>query len=195
MANLFDSGNAPTSEPSAFTLGDFVQWKRTDLGADYPNDEYTLTYISLDAQDGSSEFQVEGTASGSDYLFTISSDTSASFLAGHHHWVLEIVRDSDSERIAIDTGRWEVGKDLDVGGTDPRGHAETMINKIESILEGKADSDVSGYSVAGRSLTKMTFEELTVARDYYKAEYGRMVKADLARRGKPTGNTIKVRFS
>ena len=42
-------------------------------------------------------------------------------------------------------------------------------------LEGKADSDVSSYSIGSRSLSKMTPEELTTWRDYYKAEYNREV--------------------
>ena len=69
-----------------------------------------------------------------------------------------------------------------------------MLDKIESILEGKADSDVSSYSIGNRSLAKMTPEELTNWRDYYKAEYNRELRKEQIDRGEGTGNTIKVRF-
>jgi len=195
MANLFDAANAPTTEPTDFVVGDFVQWKRTDLSEDYPNTAYTATYISRDAAGGSHEFQVTGTASGDDYLFTILGTASSNFDAGHHHWHLEIVRNSDSERIVIDQGHWDVNEDIDVNGTDPRTFAEIMVNKIETILKGKADSDVGSYSIAGRSLTKMTFAELEEARDKYMGIYNREKSNEAVKRGKPSPNTIKVRFN
>ena len=46
MANLFDSANAPTVEPEEFTVGDFVQWKRTDIITDYPPASYSAEYVA-----------------------------------------------------------------------------------------------------------------------------------------------------
>lgn len=195
MANLFDAANAPTSEPSNFVVGDFVQWKRTDLSDDYPNTAYTATYVSRDAGGGSHEFSVTGTSSGDDFLFTILGSTSDDFSAGHHKWQLEIVRNSDSERIVVETGHWDINVDMDVNGVDPRSFAQTMVDKIETILKGKADSDVGSYSIAGRSLTKMTFAELEEARDRYMGIFKREQSEEAVKRGKPSPNTIKVRFS
>jgi hypothetical protein len=53
---------------------------------------------------------------------------------------------------------------------------------------------VSSYSVAGRSLTKMTFQELVDARDYYRREVVKHNNDELLKRGKSNGSTIKVRF-
>ena len=195
MANLFDAANAPTTEPTDFVVGDFVQWKRTDLSDDYPNTAYTLTYVSRDAGGGSHEFSVTGTSSGSDYLFTILGSASDGFSAGHHKWQLEIVRNSDSERIVHETGHWDINVDMDVNGVDPRSFAQTMVDKIETILTGKADSDVGSYSIAGRSLTKMTFAELEEARNRYMGIYKREQADEAVKKGKPSPNTIKVRFS
>ena len=69
-----------------------------------------------------------------------------------------------------------------------------MVEKIESILAGKADSDVSSYSIAGRSLTKMSFTELLEARDYYRAEANKEKAASDAKNGRKGVSTIKVRF-
>jgi hypothetical protein len=194
MANLFDSANAPNKEPETIVVGDYLLWKRTDLGSDYSNSLYTATYVARITGGGNTEVQVVGTASGSDYLFTVSSTTSADFVAGLYHWQLEIKRNSDNNRIVVDRGNFTVIADLDVNGADPRTHSEIMVGKIESILNGKADSDVSSYSVAGRSLTKMSFNELLQARDYYKREMLKEETAESIRRGDATGATIKVRF-
>jgi hypothetical protein len=194
MANLFDSANAPNKEPETIVVGDYLLWKRTDLGSDYSNSLYTATYVARITGGGNTEVQVVGTASGSDYLFTVSSTTSADFVAGFYHWQLEIKRNSDNNRIVVDRGNFTVIADLDVNGADPRTHSEIMVGKIESILNGKADSDVSSYSIAGRSLTKMSFNELLQARDYYKREMLKEETAESIRRGDATGATIKVRF-
>jgi hypothetical protein len=194
MANLFDVTQAPTTEPDIVSPGDFIQWKRTDLGADYPNTAYTASYVARITGGGNTEIAVTGTASGSDYLFSVSSAVSADFVVGTYHWQLEIKRNSDNNRIIVDRGYFTCTPDLDVNGADPRSHAEIMLGKIESILSGKADADVSSYSVAGRSLSKMTFQELLDARDYYKREYQRQSVAEKIRKGQATGSTIQVRF-
>lgn len=195
MANLFDPSNAPEAEPLKFVLGDFVQWKRTDLVTDYPLATYSAQYVSRLSSGGNTEFTVAATETDGTYLFTIPSATSAGFVAGDYHWQLEIVRTSDSSRIVVERGDWSIIVDLDVNGSDPRSHAQIMIGKIESILQGKADSDIGSYSIAGRSLTKMSFAELLDARDKYKSEYAQeLIKARLEV-GKPSGSTVKVRFA
>lgn len=164
------------------------------MGSDYPNTAYTMTYVARITAGGNTEIQVEGTAYGSDYLFSASSTDSALFVPGYYHWQLEAVRNSDSERIVIDRGYFTAIADLDVNGADPRSHAEIMVDKIQSLLEGKADADVANYSIAGRSLTKLSFDELIKARDFYKAEFLKEKQAERIRRGQGTGATIKVEF-
>ena len=195
MANLFDPTNAPETEPLTFVLGDFVQWKRTDLVTDYPLATYSAQYVSRISGGANTEFAVVGTEVDGTYLFTISSATSAAFVAGAYHWQLEIVRTSDSSRIVVQRGDWSIIVDLDVNGSDPRSHAQIMIIKIESILQGKAESDIGSYSIAGRSLTKMSFAELLDARDKYKAEYTQELIKSRLETGKPSGSTVKVRFA
>lgn len=194
MANLFDPAQSPTREPDRIVLGDFIQWRRTDLSGDYPNNLYTMTYVARITGGGSSEIQIVGTDYGSDYLFTISSATSASFTHGLYHWQLEALRISDNNRIVIDYGTFNAVVDLDINGSDPRSNAEIMLDKIENLLLGKADADVANYSIAGRSLTKLSFDELLKARDFYEAEVRKEKVADRIRQGRDAGNTVKVRF-
>ena len=194
MANLFDAANSPTTEPLEIVVGDYIQWRRTDLDADYPNDQYTATYVARITGGGANEITITGTAYNSDYLFTISSATSAAFAAGYYHWQLEIVRDSDSNRIVVDRNTFTAIVDLDVNQSDPRTHAEIMVDKIETVLQGRADADVLSYSISGRSLSKMTPDELVQWRDYYKREMVMQQRKERLRRGMPTGATIVARF-
>ena len=193
MANLFDAANAPTSVPAEFYVGDFVQFKITTLGSDYPNTDYTARLVSRIATGASSEFTVTATASDSDYLFTILSATTAGFTPSHYHWQIEIERNSDNERIIVDRGHWDISTDYDEN-VDPRSHNEIMLQKLESLLEGKADSDVSSYSIAGRSLNKLGPAELLEWRDYYKREVAAEKKAEAIKHGRRSKSTILARF-
>jgi len=194
MANLFDAANSPTTEPLELVVGDYIQWRRIDLGTDYPNNLYTATYVARITGGGANEIQLTGAAYNDDYLFTVNSETSANFAPGFYHWQLEIVRDSDSNRIVVDRGDFRAVVDLDVNQSDPRSHAEIMIDKIETVLQGRADADVLSYSINGRSLSKMAPTELVGWRDYYKREIVMERRKERVRRGLPTGATMVARF-
>lgn len=194
MANLFDASQAPEGSPDEIVVGDFIQWKRSDLVSDYPLADYSAEYVARITGGGSSEIKVAATETDGTYLFTADSTTSADFDAGYYHWQLEVTKTSSGDRVVVDRGTFTAVVDLDVNNTDPRSHAEIMITKIETVLQGKADSDVSSYSINGRSLTKLSFNELVEARDYYRREFVKEKARDAAKHNKPTGQTIKVRF-
>lgn len=194
MANLFDPNEAPEGEPTEIVVGDFLQWKRSDLVADYPLAEYSAEYVARITGGGANEIKISATESGGTYLFTVDSVTSAEFVPGFYHWQLEITQTSSGNRVVVDIGDFTAIPDMDSNQADPRIHAEIMVDKIQTILEGKADSDVSSYSIAGRSLTKMSFQELVDARDYYKREVIAHNNRELVKRGKKNGATVQVRF-
>lgn len=197
MANLFDAANAPEGEPTEIVVGDFLQWKRSDIADDYPTSSgYTAEYVARITGGGANEIKISQAAGSTDdyYLFTVDSTTSADFVPGLYHWQLEVTQTSSGNRIVVDIGDFEAIPDMDSNQADPRIHAEIMVDKIESLLAGKADSDVSSYSIAGRSLTKLSFQELLDARDHYRREVVQHKNAELVKRGKKNGSTIQVRF-
>ena len=194
MANLFDVANAQEKEPSEVVTGDRIQWKRSDLVSDYPPASYDATYVARISGGGDSEVQVTGTDGGDHFLFTVTSVESAAFTVGHWYWQLEIVRKSDSERIVVDRGSFDAIPDLDINQADPRSHAEIMLTKIESLLSGRADADVASYSIAGRSLSKLSFQELIDARAFFQGEVKREKAEQDAKAGRGCNSTIQVRF-
>lgn len=195
MANLFDPDLAQEGEPDTVVVGDFIQWKRTDLVTDYPLATHSAELVArIKGDEAGAEIKVSASESSGSYLFTIPTATSTNFMPGKYFWQLEVSETSSGNRVVVDKGEIEITPDLDNHYADPRNHAEIMVAKIESLLEGKADSDVSYYMINGRALTKMSYKDLMEARDYYKAEANRLrLKEDL-KRGKNSGATIKVRF-
>lgn len=195
MANLFDEDNAPEGEPLVVVVGDFLQWKKTQLANDYPTATHSAEYVARITGGGSSEIKLAATERDTYYLFTVDSVTSAAFDAGFYHWQLEITETASGNRIVVERGEFEAVQDLDINGADPREHAEIMLDKIEALLEGRADGDVSTYSIAGRSITKMSPEELLAWRDYYRREVSVYRRKNAIARGKKGNATILMRFT
>lgn len=194
MGNIFDD-DAPEGEPRQIIAGDFLTWRRTDLHSDYDNTLYTLSYKARLENAGSTVITITASADGTDYLVSETSATTASYTVGVYHWQAYITRISDSARITIDSGTFEVLPNRSAATTDPRTHAKIMLDKIESLLEGKAASDVASYSIAGRSLTKMSPKELKDWRNHYKAEVLQQEQSERRKNGKPTGRVVKCSFN
>tara|TARA_Y100000289_G_C3872448_1_gene124233 strand:+ start:14 stop:640 length:627 start_codon:yes stop_codon:yes gene_type:complete len=192
MANKFT--DIATKEPIVIRKGDTIIWKRTDITTDYPTDSYSMSWTARLESNGSTSFDATVTEVDDYYKFTIDNSDSGGLTVGHYIWALKVTQTSDSETLVIDTGKIEVKDNLFGTTGDVRSHAKIMVDKIESILEGKADSDVNSYSIGNRSLSKMSVDELLQWRDYYRAEYNREVRKERMDRGEGTGNTVKVRF-
>lgn len=194
MANLFDADNAPNEVPKTIVIGDFVQFKLTEYSSDYPNSSHSMTFVGRSGQGANVEFTIAATNSGDDYLFTANSAATASYTAGLFHYQIEVLETSSSNRIVVDQGELDITVDLDVNAVDPRTHAEKMLQKIESVLENRADADVSSYSIAGRSLTKMSPEELLTWRDNYRREVKAYRRKLDVKHGRRTSATVLMRF-
>jgi hypothetical protein len=193
MANKFDSTNYPTSEPNELQLGDFWAWKRTDLSTDYPTASYALSY-EFNLVDGSTaaNFTLTATESNDEYLIEVSNTTT--YTSGEYNWVAYITRSSDSARIKLSEGFTEIQENYATTTSSVRSHAKKVLDAIEAVIENRATMDQSSMSIAGRSLSRLTIDELLQFRDRYKAEYLKEVKKARIKNKKDSGNTIKVRF-
>ena len=124
----------------------------------------------------------------------IPSATTAAYANGDFHWYAFITRTSDSERIAVDDGYAKIKIDFTDTNADHRSHAKKVLDAIEAVLENRASQDQMSYSIAGRSLSRMSITDLMMFRDRYRAEYNQELKKWRIKNKQDTGNTIKVRF-
>ena len=192
MANLFTS--IPEKEPVTFYKGETVVWTRKDL-TDYPVGSYAMSWSARLESNGGTAFTATVTEVDDYYKFTLDNSATGGYTTGDYFWVLKVTQSSDSEELIIDTGKITV-KDNYFGSTgDTRSHAKIMLDKIESLIEGRADADVSSYSIAGRSLNKLSVQELTEWRNYYKAEYQKEIAKFRRDNNEGTGRVVKVQFN
>ena len=192
MANLFT--DIPEKEPVTIYKGETIVWNRKDL-TDYPVGSYAMSWTARLESNGGTAFSATVTEVDDYYKFTLDNSDTGGYTTGDYFWVLKVTQSSDSEELIIDSGKITV-KDNYFGTTgDTRSHAKIMLDKIESILEGRADADVSSYSIQGRSLSKISINELLQWRDYYKAEYQKEIAKFRRDNKEGTGRVIKVQFN
>lgn len=194
MANQFDSTEYPETEPTSMVAGDRAAWKRTDLGSDYAPASYSLTYKARLESSGSTVISITASESGDDYIIEVGASTTAAYTAGVYHWQAYITRSSDSERITIDSGTFEVLANRSSATTDPRTHAKKVLEAIEAVIEGRASKDQAAYSIGNRSLSRTPITELLILRDRYRAEVIREERAERVANGLGHKGQIKVRF-
>ena len=194
MADLFDSDNYPTTEPETLVVGDRWVWKRTDIGSTYAPSSYALSYRARLLGTGSTNFSFTASESGTEYIIEVGSSTTANYTSGTYAWSMYITRSSDSERIALDTGKFEVKTNLVTSSADPRTHAAKMVDYLEATQESLGQKLTTSYSISDRSNTLRSMEEVSVQLNYYRSVYNREVMKDRAKSGRRTGQNILVRF-
>ena len=193
VSNLFDVSEYPKVEPEVLYVGDFWRWKRALT--DYPVGSYALTYnFRLDA---STAFAITASESSdpNEYRVEVASATTASYTKGLYYWSAFITKTASSERIQIYNGRTEIRANRAVLAEDPRTDAQKNLDAIEAVINNRASIDQQAMSIAGRSLTRMSPEELYGWRNRFKQQvHQELVKQRIAN-GQSTGNTVKVRFT
>ena len=194
MANYFDSTNYPTTEPELLVIGDRWVWKRTDIGTDYAPSSYALSYNPRLLGTGSTTFSITASESGTEYIVEVASSTTSSRTVGVYAWNMYITRSSDSERIALDSGKFELKDNLATSSADQRTHAAKMVDYLEATQESLAQKLTSSYSITARSNTLRSMDEVSVQLNYYRAVYNRESMKDRAKSGRRTGQNILVRF-
>ena len=200
MSNLFDSTNYRTLEPTLeeyqnpIVAGDYLAWKREDLGSDYPPASYALTYSARLNGTGSTAISITASESGTDYLVEVASSSTASYTVGIYQWAGYITRSSDSERVQIAEGTWEVIPNRATSTADPEPYAKTVLDAIEAVIQGRASQDQMSFSIAGRSLSRMSIQDLLLFRNKFKADWLKEKRMQRTRKGLGHNGIIKTRL-
>ena len=195
MANRFDSVNYPTNVPDVLYVGDNWLWKR-DL-TDYPRADYTLSYsfrlLSSTATEISLGSSVITESETSLYTIDVPSATTTGYTKGDYTYQ-EYITNSSSERLALNKGVATVKSNLDADTGDPRSHNRIVFDALEATLENRASIDQMSMSIAGRSLSRMSPQELRDWFSHYKHLVINEDKVSRRSKGESTGNQVKVKF-
>lgn len=177
----------PTTEPDLIVAGDTAKWQRSL--DDYPaNQSWVLTYTLVSA---AQRYTFSAAASGADHLVTVAATTTATWVPGTYTWRAQASK--AGEVYTVGTGSLRVRPSF-ATATDGRSHARKTLEAIEAVIEGRATSEVSAYTIGNRELRYMAPSELLKLRDRYRAEVAREDAAQRAGAGLPDMRRVFVRF-
>ncbi|MFA4871418.1 MAG: hypothetical protein WC623_24680 [Pedobacter sp.] len=186
------SVSIPTIEPEEIIAGDNATWKITV--SDYPaSGGWSLIYAF---RGGGTAIAITATTSGDDYLITLTPSITSLWAAGTYRWQSHITKTTPAESHPIATGMLVVKARLSTqtAGYDPRSQIKKTLDAISALLEGKAVADVMSYTIAGRSIAKMTPEELIKWQNNFQIKYDSELKAEKIAQGLGGGGRVLVRF-
>jgi hypothetical protein len=146
--------------PQTLTAGD--SWTWTDSDPSYPSPTWVLSYHFR----GPSKFSLIGAASGGNHVFTAATTITDELKLGDYDWIARAVNGGTSTTLA--TGRLHVEPNLANLAGDNRSHNQKVFDSLTAVIENRATTDQLSMSIAGRSLSRMSWDELNSAYDRYQ---------------------------
>lgn len=164
--------------PTEIIQGDSLSW--TESESNYPaSNSWVIHYVLVNS---SNRIEFNSIANGDGHDFDITTTTTSAWGSGEYTYQRYVTNNTD--RITLDKGSVTIEKDFSTA-QDKRSHAQKTLEAIEAVIENRASIDQQEYSINGRSLKRLTIDELFKFRDYY---------ASKVRKEKGFSNKIWVRF-
>ena len=186
----------PETEPLEFYSGETVKSKRTDL-SDYQAPTWTL-YYTLQKTGTRIQFNSSQDGSTASHLISLTPATTAGYTVGLYHWVVE-ARDG-TDVYVVDEGYLEIKTDFaeQSSGYDDRSVAKKMVDAYESLFSNQITNSTLeqlSYSIAGRSISKMSASEIRTEYLRWKRLYQQEEDELRIANGLGTRKRILTRFS
>mgnify|MGYP001338113029 CR=1 FL=1 len=188
-------------EPVQIIAGDSLGWTRdyasliyVDSSGDVqdcPASTWTLTYYAINKDH---KFSIVAEATNDDFIVRVPSTTTQNYYPGKYQWRAFV--NQTTTRYEVDKGEWEVLPNFVTQNEfDFRSHAQKVLDAVNAILEGKAETHHSVISIGGRSISEMSYMELMGVKASYEniVAYEKAAE-DISKGRKPPSGKILVRF-
>lgn len=195
MQNIFDSDNYPDSVPTELTAGSRWAWTRPDITSAYPTASYTLKFRLSLLADPFSDYSITASKVSSAHVVEVATSVTNGYAAGDYAWSAIIVRDSDSEEVAVDHGFVTIKPDMGASPGDTRSWAYRVLVAIRATIEGTASKEQAAYSIGGRSLSLRTPAELLELEREFGKRWDREKNEIDRKAGRASGNRVLVKMS
>ena len=149
--------------PQTLTAGD--SWSWVDSLPDYSSATYTLTYY-LRGPTGLARLSIAAVGSGTNYTTSASAATTSALPTGNYEWYARIAGGSVSTTLG--SGLVQVLGNPARFGDDIRTHNRKVFDALEAVIENRATTDQLSLSIAGRSISRMSWDEILKAYDRFK---------------------------
>lgn len=157
-----------------------IKWRRGDSYSieltlpDYPSSESwtaTLWFFNSLAPQGFPAASVSGHV----YTWSITAaQTTTALTAGDWTLSLVLTRTSPAQTVTVQELFVTVLPNLKsttaIAAYDARSHARIALDLIEAAIEGRIPAGLEGYTIAGRSISKIPLKDLLELRSRYRTE-------------------------
>lgn len=194
MKNLFSTENYPTVEPNELVVGARWAWTRPDITSAYPTTAYTLKYrFNLLSANGAVKTFTATKTDGA-HVVEVASATTADYAKGDYSWQAVVVRDSDNEEVVVDQGYSILITKMSGETADSRSHTYITLMAIRATIQGSATREQQSHTIAGRSLSRRSLEELTKLEQEYNRRWNDEVRNQRRKSGRKAGNRVLAKM-
>ena len=171
--------------PPTLTAGDTWRWYSDVLSREHPPaDGWSVQWHLVGATE---THTFAASDDGGRWLVEVPAATTANIAPGLYE--ARAVATNGVERITWYGGRVEVAPDPTTAtATDPRSHAEKVLEAIRAVIEGRATKDQESYSINGRSLSRTPLSDLLELEREYARRVARERRARDREAGRLRGN-------
>lgn len=140
---------------------------------EFNNTSYTpeLGYSAKLCLRGPSEIDIDYLPEGSGFKVVLTGTDTEDYTPGEYDYALIVY--TLTSRATLERGKINIFQDISAvtGVYDTRSHAKKVLDAIESVLEGIANTDAQQMMLNGRQLTRFSHSDLLKFRAKYKEEY------------------------
>jgi hypothetical protein len=178
--------------PFQLQAGDDLTW--TEIHPDlYPASAGWTMKMRLS---GLAQIDLQATASGDDYVFSVTAAVSTVWGAGHYNVLAYATK--GSQRVTFYTAQVEILADLAAiasdAAVDGRSDARVIYDSLTAILKTRSTKGYEMLTIAGRSVTEMKMSELVAMYHHFSRLVRDEEDAEKIKRGMKTGSMIVTRF-
>ena len=162
----------------------------------FPAPTWTLNYF-LQKSGTKIDFASSQDGSTAHHLISLTPATTASYTVGNYHWIVE-ARDG-TDVYVVDEGYLEIKTDYaeQTSGYDDRSVVKKMVDAYESLFSNQISNSTLeqlSYSIAGRSISKMSASEIRTEYLRWKGLYQQELDEQRIKNGLGTRKRILTRF-
>lgn len=186
----------PTTEPAQIRAGDTTTWKKTV--ADYPPSAgWTLKY-SL--RNTAQKIDITAATSGTDYLVTITRNTSKAYVPGRYDWICFVVKgvSPNDEQHTLDQGSVSILPDLSADAVyDARSDARKIYDDLIAAYKTYIASGgtIQSYAIGGRSVTYKDQAKIIEDIKYWERKVRSEEAAEAVANGSANPRRVGTRFN
>lgn len=177
--------------PESITAGLTTKW--TDYFSDFkPEDGWSLNYYFVKS---GTQIHITATDNGdSNHLISLSASTTAGYSPGTYDYKAIMIRASEKYEVA--EGKITIEADFisSTSGLDNRTYNQRVRDALEAMMEGRATRVDEEYSINGRSLKRLSPEEIIMALEKFRGYCKQEEREANLKKGIRSSNKVYVRF-